>query len=142
MMLLPDSYFMSPLSFIENPNIWLGTCSRVKAQGTPTAFPRTRTHNCARCECFDTLFVVNCGCEWWCASSVAASPNFGLSLSTAKYSLAMLDKFSGGAGKFELSHMLSISIAAEPIQKQTLQDFHAAFGKHGLQELALCPAYG
>ncbi len=63
------------------------------------------------------------------------APNFA-------YDLCVRRLRPGQAEAMDLSHVVSMGNAAEPINPQVLERFHAAFAPAGLRREALCPAYG
>ena len=88
-------YFMSPLTFIQNPTIWLNALTKFGG-----------THGVA--------------------------PNFA-------YELILRKRIPDD---INLSKVVSLVNAAEPIHIQTLDKFLAALSPYGLMEGALTPAYG
>lgn len=67
------------------------------------------------------------------ATTITATPDFGLRLATAAY--------RAGVG-LDLSRLRCVIVGSEIVRHDTLTEFSAAFRQRGFSSSALCPSYG
>ena len=98
-------YYLSPISFLKNPMVWLRAIS--KYRGTHTQ-----------------------------------APNFAYALTCRKFKDAVRSKGAVKDASLDLSTLLHMINAAEPIDPKAILDFYHTFAPYGLPVGVVIPTYG
>lgn len=96
-----SGYYLSPLSFLQRPMLWIEAVSHYKA-----------TH--------------------------LQAPNFAFKLTARKFN----PEEYATSQSLDLSSLQHVINAAEPVDEESMQAFHTAFGRFGLPQNVIVPTYG